>query len=160
MKKGTLVILLTIIVLSTTGCKKDAFDEYIRTKGFHSIFDTVEKTKKACEHARDKGYSCGYVSYPEYNYYLNYFKDIVKYSEDDGVYLMGSNYLYFPLKDTFYWWTEDNINQVKYDIKTKKCINKDNIKCSDYELEQVVNTYKDKAHYLDDFRGNLKKVVF
>lgn len=159
-KKMGMLFILLFMCICLAGCGNQNFDDYIKDKGFGSLYDTIESGNAACDLARSKGRSCEYMSYPEQNYYTNDDDEMVLYTEENGVYLIGKNYIYIPLENTFYWWSSNKENQVKYDTKTKECTNKDNNNCSDYELEQTSNVYKNKAHYLDDFNGNLKDVKF
>lgn len=159
-KKVGMLFILLFMSSCLVGCKEQSFDDYIKDKGFESAFDTIGNGNAACALARKKGRDCEDIPYPEHNYYSNDYDDMVIYSEEDGISLGGKNYIYFPLKNTFYWYSSDLENQVMYDTKTKKCTNKDNNNCSEFELEQVSNMYKNKGHYLDDFKGNLEDVEF
>lgn len=159
MKKYKIFIMIIMVIL-LTGCFNQNFDEYIKNKGFSSTYDLVEQGNNACDLARSKGRSCNYMSYPEHNSYYNNAKEYIEYSEEYGVNIIGKNFKYLPLINTFYWWSDDYTITIKYDTKTKECINQDNNKCSDSELEEVYNMYKSKAPYLDDFKGNLKNVEF
>ncbi len=162
MKKKRLLMLLFFVLLTTVGCKNvnEKFDEYIRNQGFDSQRDVIKNGNEACVSARKKGYDCEMTSYPEHDTYYNSKKDLVVYTSEEGVHLMGENYAYLPLKHTFYYGTNDPDNGIEYNTKTGECTKAPKNECSSDDLKEVKKLYEKKGPILDDFKGKLEKVVF
>ena len=162
MKKSVAILAVVMMSLCLVGCKNvnEKFDEYIRNQGFDSQRDVIKSGNEACVSARKKGYDCEMTSYPEHDTYYNSKKDLVVYTSEDGVHLMGENYAYLPLKHIFYYGTNDPNNGIEYNTKTGECTKASKNECSSDELKEVKKLYEKKAPYLDDFKGKLENVVF